>query len=185
MRGVQKCIRGCASLRCRYSAPLCCIKLDTATDITCGSGSFLVQAMVKELADCSRGKINRESDELKKEVKGKHIFGIEIEEKAYGLATTNMLIHGDGNSNIKFGDCFKNKKFIMDSDPDIVLMNPPYNAKPKGIPEEYKTHWGKSKDAKEGPTKGLVFIHFLSDVGRDMNKERMGDSAGLEIRKKL
>ena len=141
-------------------------------DITCGSGSFLVQAMVKELADCSRGKTNRESEELKKEVKGKHIFGIEIEEKAYGLATTNMLIHGDGNSNIKFGDCFKNKRFIIDSDPDIVLMNPPYNAKPKGIPEGYKTNWGKSKDGKEDPTKGMVFIHFLSDVVRDMNKER-------------
>ena len=141
-------------------------------DITCGSGSFLVQAMVKELADCSRGKTSREAEELKKEVKDKHIFGIEIEEKAYGLATTNMLIHGDGNSNIKFGDCFKNKRFIIDSDPDIVLMNPPYNAKPKGIPEEYKTNWGKSKDGKEDPTKGMVFIHFLSDVVRDMNKER-------------
>lgn len=70
-------------------------------DATCGSGSFLVQAMVKELADCQRGKTEKEAKELKEIVKKQHIFGIEIEDNAYGLATTNMLIHGDGNSNIK------------------------------------------------------------------------------------
>ena len=34
MRGVQKCTCAGASLRGRNSAPLCCIKLDTATDKT-------------------------------------------------------------------------------------------------------------------------------------------------------
>ena len=27
--------------------------------------------------------------------------------------------------NIKFASCFDSKKFIMDADPDIILMNPP------------------------------------------------------------
>ena len=31
MRGVQKCTRGCSSLRGRNRLPLCCIKLDTAS----------------------------------------------------------------------------------------------------------------------------------------------------------
>ncbi len=141
-------------------------------DATCGSGSFLVQAMVKELADCRRGKTEDEAAALMKKIKEEHIFGIEVEEKAYGLSTTNMLIHGDGNSNIKFGNCFDCKQFIMDANPDIILMNPPYNAKPIGIPEKYKSNWGKAKDGKEDPTKGLVFIHFLSDVIKEMNDKR-------------
>lgn len=141
-------------------------------DITCGSGSFLVQAMVKALADCSRGKTEEEAKALQEIVKKEHIYGIENEEKAYGLSTTNMLIHGDGNSNIKFGSCFDCKSFIKNANPDIVLMNPPYNAKPIGIPEKYKKDWGKAKDGKEDPTKGLVFIHYLSDVIAEMNKER-------------
>ena len=141
-------------------------------DITCGSGSFLVQAMVKALADCSRGKTEEEAKALQEIVKKEHIYGIENEEKAYGLSTTNMLIHGDGNSNIKFGSCFDCKAFIKNANPDIVLMNPPYNAKPIGIPEKYKKDWGKAKDGKEDPTKGLVFIHYLSDVIAEMNKER-------------
>lgn len=141
-------------------------------DITCGSGSFLVQAMVKELADCSRDKTEEEAIVLRDVVMKEHIYGIEVEEKAYGLSTTNMLIHGDGNSNIKFGSCFDCKTFIKNADPDIVLMNPPYNAKPIGIPEKYKKDWGKAKDGKEDSTKGLVFIHYLSDVIEEMNRDR-------------
>lgn len=144
-------------------------------DATCGSGSFLVQAMVKELADCRRGKTEDEAAVLMKKVKEEHIFGIEVEEKAYGLSTTNMLIHGDGNSNIKFGSCFASKDFIKKADPDIILMNPPYNAKPIGIPTDYKRDWGKAQDGKEDPTKGLVFIHFLSDEIKKMNDKREKD----------
>ena len=42
MRGVQKCTRGCSSLRGRKRLPLCCIKLDTATDPACGAGATLI-----------------------------------------------------------------------------------------------------------------------------------------------
>ena len=41
MRGVQKCTRGCSSLRGRKRLPLCCIKLDTATDPCFGFGHIL------------------------------------------------------------------------------------------------------------------------------------------------
>lgn len=42
MRGVQKCTRGCSSLRGRNKLPLCCIKLDTATDMGCEYGEILL-----------------------------------------------------------------------------------------------------------------------------------------------
>ena len=140
-------------------------------DITCGSGSFLVQAMVKALADCSRGKTEEEAKALQEIVKKEHIYGIENEEKAYGLSTTNMLIHGDGNSNIKQANVFESYEFIKSADPDVVLMNPPYNAKPINIPNEYKTGW--KADAKEDPTKGFVFIKYISDVISKINNDRL------------
>lgn len=149
-------------------------------DITCGSGSFLVQAMVKELADCGRDTTEAHKKNLQKLVKEKHLYGIENEEKAYGLATTNMLIHGDGNSNIIYESCFASEKFIRDADPDIILMNPPYNAKPIGIPDLYKKEWGKAKDGKEDPTKGLVFIHFLSDVIKRINDKKVKEGKALK-----
>ncbi len=144
-------------------------------DGTCGSASFLVQAMVKELADCWNGRTEAQAKALQKKVKENNIYGIEVEEKAFGLSVTNMLIHGDGNSNIKLGSCFDkdNKKFIKEADPNIILMNPPYNAKPRSIPDSYKSEWGKAKDGKEDPTKGLVFVHYFSDVIKELNSERI------------
>jgi len=143
-------------------------------DGTCGSASFLVQAMVKELADCRRGHTADETAHLQDTVKKQNIYGIEVEEKAFGLAVTNMLIHGDGNSNIKLGACFDKSSadFIKLADPDVILMNPPYNAKPLGIPEKYKVDWGKAKDGKEDPTKGLVFVQYFSDVIKKLNEEK-------------
>lgn len=142
-------------------------------DGTCGSASFLVQAMVKELADCRKGRTEEAAKELQQKVKKNNIYGIEVEEKAFGLSVTNMLIHGDGNSNIKLGSCFDYKQFIKEADPNIILMNPPYNAKPRSIPNSYKNDWGKAKDGKEDPTKGLVFVHYFSDVIKELNDEKI------------
>lgn len=156
---------------------MCCLtevdRTKVILDGTCGSGSFLVQAMVKEFAGCHRNTSESERKRLKKLVASKHIYGIEADENAYGLAATNMLIHGDGNSNLKLANLFDCEDFIKAADPDIILMNPPYNAKPIGIPDSYKSSWGKAKNGKEDPTKGLVFIQFLSDVLKSMNKERV------------
>lgn len=146
-------------------------------DGTCGSGAFLVQAMVLELADVNRQKATEEKKrKMRVAVAKEHIYGIEVEEKAFGLATTNMLIHGDGNSNIKFIPKYgifdtKGKIFLREADPDIILMNPPYNAKPINIPSEYKKGW--KAEAKEDPTKGLVFLKYISDVIKEMNNERL------------
>ena len=150
-------------------------------DGTCGSASFLVQAMVKELDDCRRGNTEVETKRLQKKVKEENIFGIEVEEKAFGLSVTNMLIHGDGNSNIKLGSCFDNKAFIKQADPHIILMNPPYNAKPISIPAKYKANWGSSANGKEDPTKGLVFVRYFSDVIKEMNEERIKNGKELKL----
>lgn len=113
----------------------------------------------------------KKKEEKRNKIAKEQIYGIEVEEKAFGLSTTNMLIHGDGNSNIKKANLFESEEFIRKADPDIILMNPPYNAKPINIPAKYKDGW--KKDAKEDPTKGMVFLKFLSDVIKKMNNERI------------
>ena len=151
-------------------------------DGTCGSGSFLVQGMVIELADVNKQRItNEDKIKMKEKVTKEHVYGIEIEEKAFGLATTNMLIHGDGNSNIRKANLFDSEDFIREANPDIILMNPPYNAKPINIPISYKKKW--KPDAKEDPTKGLVFLKFISDIIKKINKERIkNDKAVKEVK---
>ena len=46
VRGVHFCTRRCSSLMGRNRLPLCCIKLDTATDPACGSGNFLTETYI-------------------------------------------------------------------------------------------------------------------------------------------
>lgn len=128
-------------------------------DPCCGSGSFLVRALTDALDDC-------DTKEEQEEVKKSHIYGIEYEETAFGLATTNMLIHGDGNSNIVQDSCFNRYQWIKDAHIDKVLMNPPYNAQQKHCCESYVATWKpKSKGGKkpsEDPSKGFHFVYEIA-----------------------
>lgn len=146
-----------------FMAKICNInKNSVVLDMTCGSGSFLVRAMTQALADCHT---QAEEDDVKKY----HIYGVEYDELVYGLATTNMLIHSDGNSNIVQGSCFEEvPRFIADGVRfNVVLMNPPYNAMAKQVPKDYAKLWGKSK---QDPSKGLYFVKFILD---QMNENDM------------
>lgn len=135
-------------------------KHSVVLDPCCGSGSFLVRAMTQALDDCATA---AEQDIIKKH----HIFGIEYDENVYGLATTNMLIHSDGNSNIRQGSCFDLADWIKDAKPNIILMNPPYNGQRIHLPEAYVKTW--AKDKKEDPSKGLYFVKYIADTLNSIN----------------
>ena len=129
-------------------------------DPCCGSGSFLVRAMTQALDDCAT---ESEQEHIKKH----QIFGIEFDENIYGLATTNMLIHSDGNSNIRKGSCFVLADWIKEAKPNVILMNPPYNGQRIHLPEKYVKTW--SKDKKEDPSKGLYFVKYIADTLNSIN----------------
>lgn len=126
-------------------------------DPTCGSGTFLVQTLSQELKLC-------ETDAEREDVKKKHIFGIEFDENVFGLSTTNMLIHGDGNSNIYCASCFDMEQWIKDARIDLVLMNPPYNAARSKVNRETAALFGTSTT---DPTKGLSFVHYIAECTKD------------------
>ena len=131
-------------------------------DPCCGSGSFLVRAMTQALDDCATA---AEQEEVKKH----QIFGIEFDENVYGLATTNMLIHSDGNSNIRQGSCFDLADWIKEAKPNVILMNPPYNGQRIHLPKSYVNTW--SKDKKEDPSKGLYFVKYIADTLNSINHQ--------------
>lgn len=122
-------------------------------DPCCGSGAFLVRAMVDAMDDC-------DTEEEREKVKREQIYGIEYEDGAYGLSSTNMLIHSDGNSNIIQDSMFNKAKWIESNDINTVLMNPPYNATKKFCDPAYVKQWGKTK--KEDPSKGIHFVEYIA-----------------------
>lgn len=122
-------------------------------DPCCGSGAFLVRAMTDAMDDC-------DTEEEREKVKRNQIFGIEYEEGAFGLSSTNMLIHGDGNSNVVQDSMFKRGKWIQNNNINVVLMNPPYNATKKHCDPEYTKNWKSKK--QEDPSKGFHFVEWVA-----------------------
>ena len=78
-----------------------------------------------------------------------------------------MLIHADGNSNIRQGSCFALADWIKEAKPNVILMNPPYNGQRIHLPKCFTDTW--DKDKKEDPSKGLYFVKFITDTLNSAN----------------
>lgn len=141
-------------------------------DPCCGSGAFLVRAMTDAMDDC-----NTESE--RDAVKKNQIFGIEYEDGAFGLSSTNMLIHGDGNSNIIQDSMFNKGKWITDANIDIVLMNPPYNATKKSCDPEYTKNW--TSKVTQDPSKGLHFVEWVARQVTGQGEDKIAKNKTAKI----
>ncbi len=101
-----------------------CSKNDVILDPTCGSGTFLTNAMANMLNEC-------ETEEERRDVKENRVLGIEDNDFNATLAGINMMLHGDGASNIYNDDCFRRLPRLRNCY-NKVLMNPPFS---QDIPE--------------------------------------------------
>ena len=97
-------------------------------DNCCGTAGLLIAAMKRMLTGVSK----KEEDSIKK----KQLIGIEFQEDIYALAVSNMIVHGDGKTNIFAGDCFELSKTVKTKyKPTVGLLNPPYKSKGSTIEE--------------------------------------------------
>jgi type I restriction-modification system DNA methylase subunit len=103
-------------------------KKSVVFDNCCGTAGLLIAAMKRMLVGVS----GKEETSIKK----KQLIGIEFQEDIYALAVSNMILHGDGKTNIVSGDCFELSKGIKSKyRPNIGLLNPPYKSKASNIEE--------------------------------------------------
>lgn len=93
---------------------------DVVFDPCCGTGGFLIAAMHRMIEQADR----KEVEKIKKD----QIHGIEIREDMFAIATTNMILRGDGKSNLLKDDFLKRDVEVMRKNRYTVgLMNPPYS----------------------------------------------------------
>lgn len=114
----------------RLMADLCEIgKTDVVLDPACGSGGFLVATMDRLLRvhELSRS-------EMVKVVK-KQLWGFETEPVTAALCVANMILRGDGSTQVHQEDCFSSDKYPLGK-ADVVLMNPPFPHKKTDTPSE-------------------------------------------------
>lgn len=99
-------------------------------DNCCGTGGFLISSM-RAMIKAANGDSKREAS-----IKKNQLVGIEYQDDIFALAASNMILHGDGKSNIFQGDCFKLVEEVKARfKPTAALLNPPYKSH-KDDPEE-------------------------------------------------
>ena len=96
--------------------------IDRVFDPCCGTGGFLVAALHTMLS-----KTNNESEKLN--IRKNQLFGIELRPDMFTVATTNMILRGDGKSNLHCDDfLMKNPKQLQtDFRATVGMLNPPYS----------------------------------------------------------
>jgi restriction enzyme bgcI subunit alpha len=94
---------------------------DYVLDPACGSGAFLISAMNRMI---ERAKNKEEI----KNIKQSQLLGVELQEKMFTVATTNMILRGDGKSNLQLNDMFSvSADEMREKKVNKILFNPPYS----------------------------------------------------------
>ena len=109
---------------------------DIVFDPCCGTGGFLIAAMHKMLAQAK-------SETEKKNIRRKQLHGIELQSYMFTVATTNMILRGDGKSNLLEGDCFSWASDVLQEEKvaTVGMMNPPYSQGSKINPSLYEINF--------------------------------------------
>src|SRR3989338_5704649 len=97
-------------------------------DTCCGTGGFLISAMKKMTAGAS------EIERLK--ILENSLIGVEQEPSMFALAVSNMILRGDGKTNLYQGSCFDDEIFNQIKNKATAgFINPPYSQKGENLHE--------------------------------------------------
>jgi type I restriction enzyme M protein len=103
---------------------------DTVLDACAGTGGFLISAMIE--MDRQAG----DDEDTRRLIREQRLIGIEQRSDMFALCVSNMILRGDGRSNLHRGDCFDDtlQRKITEprsdmKQPNKGLLNPPYSQK--------------------------------------------------------
>ncbi len=117
---------------------------DVIFDPCCGTGGFLISGMHKML-------LAAQNEAEGKHIRQNQIHGIEIRDDMFSIATTNMILRGDGQSNLLCDDFLAKdtgKLQLKGGGITVGFMNPPYS---------------QAKDKSTAHLSELCFVRHLLD----------------------
>ncbi len=101
---------------------------ETIYDPACGTGGFIVRAFERVRDQINRKRISAvEKERMLRQLKEKHLFGVEHVPLVFKLALMNMILHRDGSSQLQNDDSLSNKaQDVHKGRYDVILANPPF-----------------------------------------------------------
>lgn len=140
---------------------------DKVFDPCCGTAGFLIAAMHNMIR-----KANEDEEQIRR-IKKEQLFGIELQAYMYTIATTNMILRGDGNSNLHNWDFLKqNPAELQTKGYTVGMMNPPYSQGSKNDPSLYEINFTEHllNSMVEG-AKVIVIIPQSSVTGKSKEEQ--------------
>ena len=132
-------------------------------DPCCGTASFLISAMhyMFNLAKESAGENTEKFEEMISKIKKHNLYGIESDAYMYTMACANMILRGDGKSNIYNKSCFDKEVLaqLKSKKIDVGLINPPY---------------AKGKSKKGDAKKELNELNFVLNMLNILKEDGIG-----------
>ena len=108
---------------------------DSVLDPTCGTAGFLIASMHYMLLQTNN---KREQDNIRTNL----LHGFELQPYMFTIATTNMILRGDGKSNLDQEDFLKqNSAQLQLKGCNVGMMNPPYSMGTKANPALYEINF--------------------------------------------
>lgn len=139
---------------------------DIVLDPCAGTAGFLIAAMHHML-------IKTESEDVKKSIRQKQLHGIESQPYMFTIATTNMILRGDGKSNL-INENFLNEDAykLQLKQANIGMMNPPYSQGSKKNPDLYEIFFTEHLlDSLTAGGRAIVIIPQSSVTGKTKEEE--------------
>lgn len=106
-------------------------------DLATGSAGFLISSMEMMIDDAQNtyGKKTTDANDKINTIKKSQLLGVELNAEMFTLAATNMILRGDGSSNIHKGNTFNTpEKLYTEFKANKLLLNPPFSFDENGMP---------------------------------------------------
>lgn len=106
-------------------------------DLATGSAGFLISAMELMIQETERefGRGTSRARQKIEKIKREQLLGVELDAQMFTLASTNMILRGDGSSHIQKGSSFdRPEELYVGFQADKLLLNPPFSFEENGMP---------------------------------------------------
>ncbi|UOO75844.1 SAM-dependent methyltransferase [Neisseria sp. Dent CA1/247] len=144
---------------------------DSVFDPCCGTAGFLIAAMHHMLQ-----KTDKEAE--KRKIRKEQLHGIELQPYMFTIATTNMILRGDGKSNLEQEDFLKqNPAQLQLKGCNIGMMNPPYSQGSKTNPNLYEISFTEHLlDSLAADGKAIVIVPQSSMTGKTKEEQAIKEN---------
>ncbi len=144
---------------------------DKVLDPCCGTAGFLIAAMHDMLH-------KTDNAEQQRHIRRDQLFGIELQPYMFTIATTNMILRGDGKSNLQNLDFLKQNPYQLQLKGCTVgMMNPPYSQGSKTNSDLYEINFTQHLlDSLTEGGRAVVIIPQSSVTGKSKEEQNIKEN---------